>query len=274
MNTNFNRNRVQSELENILNSKTLDLKQKKTLITQHNLSQSDVATLKSNLTTDCVDYFYNGLVCFSEGFYNAYFKRYAWATIKLYYSLYYFMRTSLATQNYTLLNLGSIYRLKISRGETPFGSNHNKYKSTHGGTISHYKETFTNKDILLTNSIGTSESTYDWYKEAREIVNYKKIPFCNEASFINEWNVFNNFSSNNKIDELIGILLNDRRHLCTFQEDYALISIPINLLKQTISNIKTSNMNFIDKEHVSSLKNLLFFSTELSKIFDEINSEQ
>lgn len=55
--------------------------------------------------------FYNGILSFSEGIDAVFQKRFSWATIKLYYAVYYLIRATLSSKEIAILRCRSMFRL-------------------------------------------------------------------------------------------------------------------------------------------------------------------
>jgi hypothetical protein len=85
---NFDRNRTQQSYERIVGVLSPDdLRSKADDFKNHALTREEVNALKICLNDDALDYFYNGIISFSEGIDSIFLKRFSWATIKLYYSV-------------------------------------------------------------------------------------------------------------------------------------------------------------------------------------------
>ena len=96
MSINFKRNRTQQKYESILGiSSVEELVQNKQNFKTHVLSRDEANQLKVLLQQDAIDFFYSAVVSFSEGIDDIYLKRYSWATVKFYYSIFYLLRTSM-----------------------------------------------------------------------------------------------------------------------------------------------------------------------------------
>lgn len=235
MSINFNRNRTQVEYEKILEISFEDLSTQEgnKLFREHCLTSSEVAILKNALNEDAVDFFFNGLISFLEGIDSVLKQRFSWATVKLYYSIYYFIRATLATKGYAIMRAKSMYRLKVIDGESPFNTRNKKYNTTHEGTINHYRDLFSRSDMLLSNRIGDHDA-YSWMMNAREIVNYKCASFM-EPECLEIWQYYAE-NIDTLADEIKSI--EDDSYVKCFQEEYAVLGIPIKRLQETISDMK------------------------------------
>ena len=235
MNISFDRNRTQKAYEAILGISVEELKANKDLFKNHILSSAEEAQLIPLLHEDALDYFYNAALSFSEGIDAVFERRYSWATVKLYYSVFYAIRASLACNNIAILANQSIMRLKVASGESPFGSGNSKYKTTHKGTISHYIDVLKSQDILLSNLIG-DQNVYEWMEEVREITNYREVCF-KDPDFLTIWSAFDTALSHASLVELLQDIQNDSVPIYCFQDDYAVVAIPIKRMQETVADL-------------------------------------
>lgn len=235
MSISFNRNRTQVSFERFVGiSSPEELKSKKADFKEHSLTDSETQQLQIDIQEDAIDFFYNGILSFSEGIDSAFQKRFSWATVKLYYSIYYLLRASFATKGIAILRCMSMYRLKIASGEKPYCTGGKKYNTNHEGTISHYKDVFSLSDRLLSNKIDDID-VYEWMMKAREIVNYKSISFL-EPACLDIWQFFSDCVDDNSLAEELKKLEDDEYIRC-FQEEFAILAIPIKRMQQTISEM-------------------------------------
>lgn len=239
MSINFSRNRTQVKFEEFIGVRNpQDLPQHKSDFKNYILSKDDALLLAETLKEDAKDFYYNGLISFAEGIDAVFCKRFSWATVKLYYSVFYLLRATLAIHNIAVLRCSSLYKLKIKTGEQAHAMSNRKYNSTHGGTIKYYEDTVGPADKMLTNTID-GQSVYNWLMYAREIVNYRSSAFA-EPDCLSIWDNFASLGN----DELARTLkeLEDDDYIKCFQEEYAVLAIPIKLLFQTTKKFQDSGL--------------------------------
>lgn len=240
MSINFNRNTAQVKYEQIISVPSPDeLALHKDDFESHILTIGEANALQSTLKADALDFFFNGALCFAEGIDNVCQDRYSWAAIKLYYSIYYMLRASLAAKGYAILRCKRVYRLHAKVGEKPVSKPGKNFSTTHEGTIGHYKDLFSTSDRLLTNTINSFE-TYEWMKDIREIVNYRSSTFL-EPEFLSIWDTITQWIEDGKLKQLLEQFENDEYVLC-FQEEYAVIAIPFKRIIQTIDDFRAENI--------------------------------
>ena len=259
MSINFNRNHSQVKYEEIIGASSFE-EVDKNLFKNHTLTQDEVDLLKGTAKEDAINFFYNGIISFSDGINNILRRHFSWATVQLYYSIYYFIRSSLASKNIILLRNKSMYRLIIRENEKPFSTTNRKYNTTHEGTINHHRDLFHLSDQLLSNNIDNMDA-YEWMMNAREIVNYRCASFL-EPSYLEIWNNFAESLDDNSFFDLIATIHNDNDFILCFQEEYAVVAIPYKRLQLTLQDLKDSNiLQMINSDRINYLKKSIQYET-------------
>lgn len=240
MSIDFERNRVQVSFEEFLGvASPEELITKKDDFKTHKLSQQEVQRLSNDIKQDAIDFFYSGILSFSEGIDSIFLKRFSWATVKLYYSIYYLIRASMAAKGYATLRCKGMFRLRIADGEMPYAKSGKRYQTTHEGTINHYRDQFGVADRLLSNKIGDFDA-YEWMMNAREIVNYRSRSFL-EPNCLEIWEYFSTCADDGTLVAELENLESDPYVKC-FQEEYAIVAIPIKRVQQTIADLSSEGL--------------------------------
>lgn len=163
-----------------------------------------------------------------------------------------------------------MYRLKLAMGEMPFGTNNKKYNSTHGGTISHYKDVFVGTDILLTNLIDDVD-VYQWMENVRDIVNYREVGF-EEPECLDIWKKYKESIEANSLSDLLELLINDSQYIYCFQEEYAVVAIPIKRMQQTIADLANNGwLPLIAAERIEYVDSIIKGRERNISIFSEFD---
>ena len=240
MSINFNKSKLQEAYESILGGETEKRKNDyKNKFENHLLSNEDIERLKIPSYSDANDYFYNACICMFEAIDGVCDRRYSWATVKLYYSIFYALRSSLLCKGYALVRYGKyIYRLKLQEGEEPL-YNKKKCANSHMATLYHYKEVFMESDVLGDNTIDDKDA-YGWMEDVRNIVNYKSVNFM-EPDHLEVWDEVDEALYNDSLLKLIENICNDDTYLYCFQPEYAVIAIPLVRILKTSDDIKSNN---------------------------------
>lgn len=235
MNISFERSSSQMLIESLIDPKYDCNNIDKNKIKNYNVQRTDIDEINRCLRQDAKDYCFNGTVSFIQAINNILEKNFSWAGIEIYYAVYYFLRAKLALNNYAIFKANTTYLLNVNANESLKASNNKKYQATHEGTINHFKDCFPN-DYLLSNNIG-DEDAFSWLKNVREIINYRSRKFY-EPGFLDIYKKFSKEDALGKID----LLYNDSTGLL-FQEEYAIIGIPVEIIKKlkSVESIKFKN---------------------------------
>ena len=217
------------------------------------LSKYQATQLSQELLEDSIDLYFKGLLSLSEAINSISRLYYSWATIKLYYSVFYFIKATLASKGIALIRQKSLYYLFARDGEKPIKKGSKKYNTDHSGTILHFQDLFMN-DILLSNKI-EDESVYEWLMKRREQVQYRERNFQEPSNPV-FWNHIILKINQNSLHHLLSEYIDDKYILC-FQEEHACIAIPIKraILSRTDlvrAGIKT-NLNDGQKKRIIDL---------------------
>lgn len=222
MNTGFDRHRAQLRCETILNCKTLD-QWKLADFESLQLDKSQAYLLSTELREDAKDLYFKGLLSLFEALKSVNSKLFSWATVKFYYSLYYFLRCTMAVNGVALIRQKSLYYLKAIDGESPITKGNKKYNSEHSGTINFFIDLFSS-DILLSQSIDTTNA-YDWLMNKREQIHYRERQF-NEPKHSEFWELIADQINKGNLKKILNDYIQDKFVLC-FQEEHAVLAIPI-----------------------------------------------
>jgi len=191
---------------------------------------SHIVIFESALSEDSLDFYYKGLLSLIEGIVSANHKNYSWATVKLYYSVYYFLRCSLCCNNIAFVRKerdGYFFENKLA--ETPKANG----KPDHIAAIDLFKQFFSGTDFLQSNSINANNS-YDWLRHQRENINYRYRTFF-EPDIPAIWETISQESDDKGIDFWIQKYINE--DIYSFLDDHAVIALPIRRLMLTHSDL-------------------------------------
>lgn len=239
MSSSFDRNRAQLRCETFLGASTPEAWSSadfKNFV----LTDAHTSLLISDLNEDSKNFYFKGLLTLCESLNSLYFGLYSWATIKFYYSVYFFLRSSLALNGVALVRQKSLYCLKAITGESPVSKRGREYQTDHKGTINFYSDLFSTSDILLSQSVG-GISAYEWLIQRREQVNYRERCF-HEPGHALFWDYVASKAASKDLDPLLKGYFKDDYLQC-FQEEHATVAIPI---KRALINREEFNRNGID----------------------------
>lgn len=225
---------------------------KRDIVLRHLDSNESTALLQA-MKNDLEEYYYKGILSFAEAISSIDRNLYSWATVKLYYSVFYFLRCSLACKGVAVVRAERIlFYIRSRAGEHFFRCPDN---TDHKGTMLTYRTLFQSSDMLLSNDID-SISTYEWLMKKREETNYKDISF-HDPTPPDFWSQIANDLKSKSMNSLIQESVQDAGILC-FQEDYAILSIPVRRLCLTIEDMVNEGISFaFTDERQETIRQLL-----------------
>ena len=227
-----------------------DFKSGKT-INQTVVDPSDVLLYDNARKEDILNFYYKALLSFAEGLDAFSRKNYTWATIKLYYSVYFGLRTSLLCRSIILVRANKhLYKLKIASGEV---YNKPKEMTDHGGTIYTYVDLFQRTDFFCSNTL-ENMNAYFWIKNCREIVNYKDGVF-HDPETIDIWDDIIEDIDKLGIKKTLTHFVDERDKYC-FLPEYAILVIPINrilMVAQEVKNELSEQLQDTQKNWIESI---------------------
>lgn len=220
------------------------------VVIAHALSADEVRKLHSSLKEDAADYLYSSAVSLGDALCGITQGLFTWATVKLYYSVFYALRARLALTGVCLFYIGTHpYSIYARAGELA----HKEKGQTHKLVIKlfrHHKL----EPFLLSQPIGV-EDPLDWLTNLREDANYKIARFI-------EPNIPKHFITLSQIGirRACQAYLSDKTAIYLFDPDHAILAYPLELLERTFSEFKVHNLSAQKKEDMAFMQAL--FSDE------------
>lgn len=260
----FNRYRAQLRCEALVNSRNLaDWHSKRDDFENLHLTADDASRLLQDLNEDSKDLFFKGLLSLSEAITSLNRHLFSWATIKLYYSVFYFLKCSLAVRGHAVVRNKSLYLLTAGKGSKPTKKSADRYRNDHVGVINIYNEMFENSDKLQSNTI-EGENPYLWLMEKRNRTHYRERefhdPFC--ANFLR---LIAEHVDKGSLYKLLSSYVEDPDFIYCFQEDHACLALPIKRSLLTRKDLADSKIVLnLAAEKLLLLKELLSIQPELT----------
>lgn len=234
-------------------------------IKNYDIDKTDLALYSVAINDDIASYYYKSLLSFVEGVAAISRNNLSWATIKLYYSVFYGLRCSLLCRKIIILRAKN-YLYYIHLGS----SNHYetlKSNNDHAATHEVYSRFFNKSDFLCSNTIEDYTDVYHWLSNCRDIINYKEATFHDpEASEMWDKVVeqINIIKMNNLIDQYI-----DEKGKYCFLPEHAILAIPVNRILSVAQEIKNESIEVLSAEQKQWIESIIMdeLSVEfLSKI--------
>lgn len=212
---------------------------------------SDLILYRNAKANDIIHFYYKSLLCFSEGLAACLRKNYTWATIKLYYSVYFGLRCSLLCRDIVLVRAARhLYKFRLIAGaqyEKPDDM------TDHGGAIKTYIALFRSTDFFCSNPLEGINS-YIWLKECRDIVNYRDEIF-HDPDTTALWSSINAEITARGSKNVLTDFVNYRGTYC-FSPDFAILATPFNrmlVVAQEVKNEISERLVTIQKEWIRGI---------------------
>lgn len=249
----FDRYRVQSAIE--IDIGCTDITKWKSYLQKfkdYELTELKRECFHEELKKDASDLYFKGVFSLADAINGLSHGRHSWAVIKVYYSVFFLLRCSLATKNIAFLKNNGIYTLSLEKGEKPCRRDLGSYmgervSGDHKTTLVTFMSFFSDTDILLSNSVN-GKNIYQWLMELRNQVNYRERTFTEPD---NKY-FFPSLFDSSKIKEQVEVYLRDNIPVYCFDEDHCALAAPLKLA----SIVRNQLFNYINFEPFSSEKNL------------------
>lgn len=196
------------------------------------ITKNQADEFKRHLESEVASYYYKALLSYIESLSALEDKLFSWATVRLYYSVFYSIRAFLACEDIAILRQERrLYYIRAKEGE-----HFKRCEDTtdHKGSILTLCKLFKNVDPLLSNAVEGMDA-YHWMMKKREEVNYKDMDF--HDPFPPDFLETIHYEVQARgIKSVIEKLINDNWLYC-FQEEYAVLGIPTKRLVLTVDEI-------------------------------------
>lgn len=204
----------------------------KTQYLQTILTKQQADDIKNLLTDEIAPYYYKALLSYMESVTALDNKLFSWATVRLYYSVFYSIKAYLACEDIAILRAErKLFYVKAKENETIKRCDDT---TDHKGTILTLEKIYKNSDMLLSNNINNM-SVYQWMMKKREEVNYRDLDF-HDPSAPDFWSEVNNEIEQYGIKAVVDKMVNDSWLYC-FQDEYAILGIPTKRIILTVDEI-------------------------------------
>ena len=209
------------------------------------LTRQQADDIKNLLEDEIGPYYYKAILSYMESIVALKSKLFSWATVKLYYSVFYSIKSYLACKDIAILRAErKLFYVKAKENEFIKKCDD---PTDHKGTILTASKLFRNSDMLLSNNIDNMD-VYQWMMKKREEVNYKDLDF-HDPSAPDFWSELNNEIERHGIKVIVDKMVNDNWLYC-FQDEYAVLGIPTKRIMLTVDEIHrhTRNIDILEEK--------------------------
>lgn len=213
---------------------------------------ADLTRYRSEKNRDMGTFYYKSVLSFAEGLACVSRKNYTWATIKLYYSTYFGLRSLLLSRNHVLVRANrNLYYFEIKPGAIflPLTDN-----TDHGGTIEVYSKIFGSSDFMCIDEID-GKPLLLWLKNCREVVNYKDEEF-HDPDVSEYWEYIDQKLEHTSIHTVVDEFTNRKKDSCT-SIDTAILAISVNRILSTAQEIRNNGVEVMSDEQKWWIRSIL-----------------
>lgn len=230
-----------------------------------------IQEIKSVLELDIKNLYFNGLFSILDALKGISLRKFSWPTVKLYYSCFYLLKCALFCNDVILIRRNrDVFYLELLAGKK-FVKIPSTHKSDHQSSIWLFNHLYGGSDILLSNEINEKNS-YEWIRKKREEINYRHDKF-QEPETPYFWKEIQESISKSTLEKALMKFLSDEDYIFTFQEEYAILAVPLKRLKlsyQVIVNKEIyspldSKQKPLIKRMINEMKVLKAFRSFLEK---------
>lgn len=193
---------------------------------------------------DAKDAIFSGALTIAEAVQALDRRQFTWSTVKLYYSVFYLMRSTLALNGTCIVYSNKTpYTWTCSAGEMP----KKRSGTTHKAALDGFKTHLPNH-VLISQTIGL-DHPLDWLMARREAANYKLLRFT-EPDAPEHFKIVERFGTRRSVRDYIA----DQGHVFTFDPDHAMLSFPIAAMKEvltTLSRVTGSGLASADSSFIA-----------------------
>lgn len=192
------------------------------------LSAREATNIEQLLRVDATNYLYSACISIGDALQGIDRSLYSWATVKLYYSCFYLLRSLLALSGRVLLYDVTKPRTLICRpGEAPISLG--GARGTHQAVVTYFAKSFPNSSLLSQDILG--EAPFNWLMHQREEANYAAGRFGDPQCPTNFLSIVRSGVRRSTAE-----YISDTTYLYAFDPDHAILALPLETLKQVLAH--------------------------------------
>lgn len=221
------------------------------------VNEENLEKLKNLIIEDTSDIYFKAVISISEAIQSINKGFHSWAVVKLYYSVFYLLKCSLALKGFCFVKSSGIYTIRLSLGEKPVKRdggkrNNEQIRGDHKTVIDTYIKEFGSGDFFLSNHIDEDTIVFDWIMKMREDVHYRNNTFYEPAEFIFSPELFKPGNLKTKIDEYFS------NSAYCFLKEHCCLAVPLWLARRTAGELSLLlNPQDFGQPRIDTLNSLL-----------------
>jgi hypothetical protein len=209
------------------------------------LSDAEALALALALQIDAKDYFQCGVISFVDALCSIERGFYSWATVKLYYAVFYALRARLALSGDCIFHVVTKPKVISARA----GASTAKLPgNTHKAVLKRF-QTIHSSDYFLSQDIA-GEDPLDWFVDKREDANYRSARFVEP-----DIPPYFEFARHTPIRQMLTAYLSDDVYV--FDAEHAMIAFPFKLLRSLRASLRVDGLSPLLPSEIDFLKEKL-----------------
>lgn len=210
------------------------------------LTQVEAAALLHGLQADSADFYYSAWISFLDALNGLNKGFYTWATVKLYYSVFYALNSELARSGVCAFHVGSHpYLIDALTGAMPVSG-------TERGTHKTVLKAFQNRNAahaLVSQQIDLYDPL-DWLIYQREAANYRDARFGEP-----EYGKNFDYIAAHGVRKALNTYVADTTFIYVFDPDHAMLAYPLSALQLIGNTVAPAASALLSNEERQFLKN-------------------
>lgn len=192
--------------------------------------------LRLAMIKDCMFNYNKASISFIEACRDISRNSYSWATVKLYYSIFYAAKSSLLAHSIYTMRLPQPYRLIIKKGESISHLSMSDHRNDHESALKSFATELAGEYVL--SNLVEDMNALEWIKAKRERVNYLRADFVepDPPEYISEAERYIGSKG------WLSFLQLSAEDAYVFDKDFAILLIPARIIIDTADNIERLGM--------------------------------
>ncbi|MGK5020350.1 hypothetical protein [Janthinobacterium sp. LB2P10] len=192
------------------------------------------------LDRDAASLMHKSVLTFVGAYNDLLYGHRSWAVVKLYYSLFYTLRSRLCSRRHGMIRNKSWFHFDLNFKKCSGKKLSSKrYRNDHESTLNLYQDIFEKSDTLISNKID-GKQPFSWMMDLRNVANYRLARFTDPDFPFELPNDQENLNSD-ALEKLLNSIINDHDLKFLFQAEYAWIGLPVRQIIATFNDLTSRN---------------------------------
>jgi hypothetical protein len=224
------------------------------------------------VTRDALSLFHKSVLTFSSAYTDIRTNNRAWSIVKLYYSMFYAVRSRLAARRHALVRSGCWFHFDLNVPQAPAKAlNTKRHRNDHDTALHLYEDIFSASDRLLTNSIDGA-TPFTWMMGLRNIANYRAARFS-DPEFLFDFMSAGSLPDARALDAMIAQNVDDVDDILVFQPEHAWLALPMKQLIAACADISVAGASLMlpADQHAHTAKSINALPEKLRQLLQRHN---